>query len=302
MTTVPFLFYLTRSSLKKRLLVHFFTHPREKLYLREIAAKLRGDPANLSRELKTLEKEGVFISEIRGLHKYFSLNQSYPLYEELRSIILKITSFSPAEETRTSFRKERTPAPNVYIVAGPNGAGKTTFARKFLPTYAHCRQFVNADLIAGGIAPFSPEGSAIQAGKLLLEQIRSFSKKGIDFGFETTLAGKSYRNLLAGLRREGYKLHLFFLWIPTLEMALSRIEDRVRRGGHSIPKPVVGRRFGRGIRHLFELYRPLVDLWVIFDNSGSFPHLIATGTASDLKVLDQSLFDKIKKQAGVEIR
>lgn len=291
--TTPFFFYLTRSSLKKKLLVYFFTHPRERLYLREIAAKLQGDPANLSRELKMLEKEGVFISERRGLHKYFSLNQNYPLHEELRSIILKIA---------VPFRKEGVHHSNAYIVAGPNGAGKTTFARKFLPVYARCKQFVNADLIAGGIAPFSPEESAIQAGKLLLEQIRNFSRKGVDFGFETTLAGKSYRNLLMDLRRKGYKLHLFFLWIPTLEMAFSRIEDRVKRGGHSIPKPVVERRFGRGIRHLFELYRPLLDLWAIFDNSGSFPHLIATGTASDLKVLDQTLFDKIKKQAGVEIR
>lgn len=301
--TTSYLFYLTRSSLKKRLLVHFFTHPNEKLYLREIAAKIHVDPANLSREFRALEKEGVFVSEKKGLQKYFSLNRNYPLYEELKAVILKTAGYqAPAKGESVFIKKENTQGPNVYIVAGPNGAGKTTFARKFLPAYVHCKQFVNADLIAGGLSPFSPEQSAIQAGKLLLEQIRTFTRKGIDFAFETTLAGKSYQNLFADLKAKGYSLHLFFLWIPNVEMALSRIDDRVKRGGHRIEEPVVRRRFVRGLQHLFKLYRPFLDLWVIFDNSGSFPHLVATGKPTDLKIVDKDLFDRITKQAGTEKR
>jgi hypothetical protein len=100
---------------------------------------------------------------------------------------------------------------NVYIIAGPNGAGKTTFARKFLPLYAHCENFVNADLIAQGLSPFSPGIAAMKAGRLVLEQVRSLSRKNLDFAFETTLSGKSYLPFLRDMKAKGYKIHLFFL-------------------------------------------------------------------------------------------
>lgn len=302
--TTPFLSYLTGDSLKKRLLVYFFTRPGERLYLREIAARIHGDPANLSRALTALEKEGVFVSEKRGLQKYFSLSQNYPLYSELKSMIMKMTSAQHNDEERPpskSVKKANARGGRVYIVAGPNGAGKTTFAKKFLPLFADCKQFINADLIAGGLSPFSPEQSAIQAGRLLLERIRHFAGKGTDFGFETTLAGKSYRNMFADLKAKGHTLHLFFLWIPDIKLAISRIQDRVKRGGHDIPEPVVRRRFQRGMRHLFELYRPFLDSWCLFDNSGAFPHLVAMGVANQVKTLDQELFDEITKQAGVKM-
>ena len=131
--------------------------------------------------------------------------------------------------------------PRLYVVAGPNGAGKTTFARKFLPDYAHCKQFVNADLIASGLSPFSPEAAALRAGRLLLEQIRLLARARSDFGFETTLAGVTYVSIFSKLKAEGYRIHLFFLWVPTVELALARIADRVRRGGHDVLEPVVRR-------------------------------------------------------------
>ena len=55
----------------------------------------------------------------------------------------------------------------VIVIAGPNGAGKTTFAREFLPNEAACPVFVNADLIAAGLAPFAPETATVQAGRLM---------------------------------------------------------------------------------------------------------------------------------------
>lgn len=70
--------------------------------------------------------------------------------------------------------------PQLYIIAGPNGAGKTTFAKKFLPQYANCNNFVNADLIAGGLSPFSPRSVAIKAGKLLLGEIHNLAEKKLD--------------------------------------------------------------------------------------------------------------------------
>jgi len=109
---------------------------------------------------------------------------------------------------------------NVYIIAGPNGAGKTTFATRFLPEYANCPNFVNSDLIAQGLSPFFPGAAAIKAGKLVLEEIHGFANKEVDFAFETTLSGKLYINLLKSLKKKRYKIHLFFLWIPDIDLAI----------------------------------------------------------------------------------
>ncbi len=185
--------------------------------------------------------------------------------------------------------------PNLYIIAGPNGAGKTTFAREFLPHFVHCKEFVNADLIAGGLAPFSPETAALRAGRLLLDQIQALAKKKADFGFETTLAGVTYLSLFQKLKAQGYKIHLFFLWIPTVEFALARIADRVHRGGHNVPEKDVRRRFKRGLRNLSKFYMPLVDSWTIVDNSEKIPRLIAVQKEESLQIINRNLFSGIVK-------
>lgn len=189
--------------------------------------------------------------------------------------------------------------PHIYIIAGPNGAGKTTFAREYLPNYANCKQFVNADLIAGGLSPFSPEAAALRAGRILLEQIHALANRKTSFGFETTLSGVTYLSLLRRIKAQGYKVHLFFLWIPSIKFALERIADRVRRGGHDIPEKVVRRRFHKGLRHLFKLYRPLLDSWTLFDNSQNIPRLIAVEAEGVLHVLDDKLFKKMIEEAEV---
>jgi len=186
-------------------------------------------------------------------------------------------------------------SPNLYIIAGPNGAGKTTFAKEFLPHHAKCENFVNADLIASGLSPFSPEAATMRAGRLLLEQIHLLASRRSDFGFETTLSGITYVSFLQRLKTKGYRVRLFFLWIPTVEMALARITDRVRRGGHDIPENVVRRRFHKGLQNLFTRYRPVLDSWMLFDNSGTVPQLIAREELGELQVFDQALFARIRK-------
>ena len=138
--------------------------------------------------------------------------------------------------------KRRKKPINVYVIAGPNGSGKTTFARKFLPDYAKCPNFINADLIAQGLAPFGPHRAEVKAGRLMLQQIQSFSSRGLDFAFETTLAGRSYARLFRTLKRRGYAIHLFFLWIPGPSLGIARIKDRVASGGHDGPPSAVKRR------------------------------------------------------------
>ncbi|MEK6732358.1 MAG: zeta toxin family protein [Candidatus Omnitrophota bacterium] len=184
---------------------------------------------------------------------------------------------------------------NVYVIAGPNGAGKTTFAKKFLPDYAKCSHFVNADLIAQGLSPFSPRIAAMRAGRLVLEQIQDMADKNVDFAFETTLSGKSYISFLKELKRKDYYVHLFFLWISSPDLALARIKDRVAEGGHDVPSEDVKRRFGRGIKNLFKFYRPLLDSWMFFDNAGSIPQLIAEEKNGRLSIINKKLYDTIIK-------
>lgn len=187
--------------------------------------------------------------------------------------------------------------PNVYIVAGPNGAGKTTFMEEFLPNYADCLHFVNADLIAAGLSPFAPESAAVKAGKLVLEEIRRHINYEHDFAFETTLAGKSYLHLIQRLKDKGYKIHLFFLWLQDVNLAIRRIETRVKAGGHDVPVIDVKRRFARGIYNFFHLYIPLVDFWMLFDNSGKVPKEIAFEKNEMLTIINNQLFNTIQEVA-----
>ncbi len=187
---------------------------------------------------------------------------------------------------------------DLFIIAGPNGAGKTTFAREFLPNYADCKNFVNADLIAQGMAPFSPETAAFRAGKMMLSEIQSFAKRRLPFAFETTLSGRSYMGLLQRLKAQGYDVHLFFLWVESVDLALSRVRERVVRGGHDVPEPVVRRRFDRSIRNFLVHYRRLADFWTLFDNSGATPRVVAFEKNEEVRIIDKSLYSALVKRYG----
>lgn len=165
----------------------------------------------------------------------------------------------------------------IVIIAGPNGAGKTTFAREFLPKEAECPLFVNADLIAAGLAPFNPALVAVRAGRLMLEEIHAHAAKGESFAFETTLSGRHYAQLIPLWREQGYRVKLFFLSLPSVEVAIGRVRVRVAQGGHDVPTDVIRRRFLSGRRNFENLYKALVDGWALYDNSGVRPLLLDEG-------------------------
>ena len=187
--------------------------------------------------------------------------------------------------------------PKIYVIAGPNGSGKTTFATEFLPKYADCPTFINADTIARGLSGFSPDAVALKAGRILLEQIEIYASKRIDFAFETTLSGLNYLSRLKALKKKGYTAPLFFLWIPDVGLSLARVASRVKMGGHDIAEKVVRRRFHRGIKNFFKHCRPLFESWMLFDNAGSMPRLIVEEKSAKTKILDQECYNKILESA-----
>ncbi len=161
----------------------------------------------------------------------------------------------------------------VLIIAGPNGAGKTTFAREFLPNEANCPVFVNADLIAAGLSPFSPEAAALQAGRLMLEALDQHFAAHRSFALETTLAGRGYLRMIDQWQAAGYRVKLVFLQLASADQAVARVAQRVRQGGHHIAEDVVRRRFQQGLVNFHQLYAPKVDAWALYDNSGEQPTL-----------------------------
>ena len=163
----------------------------------------------------------------------------------------------------------------ILIIAGPNGAGKTTFATEFLPNEARCPTFINADLIAAGLNPSQPGLVAVQAGRLMLKMIHDYVERKEDFAFETTLSGYAYARMIPVWQKNGYLVKLLFLKLPTPEMAIARVRQRVLEGGHDVPEKTICRRFYSGWNNFRLIYQDMVDDWVVYDCSGDIPLLLS---------------------------
>ncbi len=161
-----------------------------------------------------------------------------------------------------------------YIIAGPNGAGKTTFANEFLPIEAECLNFINADLIAKGLSPFQPEKVAIQAGKLMIQQMNEFVNKNQSFAFETTFSGKEYAEKIRSWKSQNYEVIIYYLKLPSVNLAIERVKLRVAQGGHNVPENVIRRRYERSWENFQHIYKQLADSWTIFDTSGKIPVIL----------------------------
>lgn len=185
---------------------------------------------------------------------------------------------------------------NLYIIAGCNGAGKTTASFTILPEILDCKEFVNADEIAKGLSPFQPEKVSFEAGRIMLHRIDELFDMNQNFAFETTLATKSYKPKVIKAQKNGYSVTLLFFWLQNIELAIERVKTRVQEGGHNIEIEVIKRRFINGIINLFDIYLPIVDEAMIFDNSAGKPELLAEKTLNnDINILNKEKFEKLKK-------
>ena len=190
-------------------------------------------------------------------------------------------------------------APLAVVIAGPNGAGKTTAASRLLRGALAVGEFVNADTIAQGLSAFRPEEAAVAAGRIMLERLHTLAHARETFAFETTLASRSFAPWLRSLQTDGYRVHIEFLSLPSAELSLARVRDRVRLGGHDVPPAVVRRRYTRGLGNFFALYRTLADSWQLYDNSDpGEPRLIASGESGAAPtIIDESGWNALLEQA-----
>ena len=184
---------------------------------------------------------------------------------------------------------------HLYIISGCHGAGKTTASYTVLPEILKVKEFVNADEIARGLSPFKPEGMAIEAGRLMLLRIDELLLKGWDFAIETTLATRSYSRLVQRAQAMGYTVHLMFFWLNSINLAEERVETRVQLGGHNIAKDVIKRRYHLGLHNLFEVFIPIVDEWMIVDNSDLPREMVAEGGIKKEELIHNKVkFAKLK--------
>jgi len=188
--------------------------------------------------------------------------------------------------------------PQLVILGGPNGAGKTAAAPRLLRGSLHVSHFVNADVIARGLSGFDPDAAALDAGQVMLCRMRELAAARTDFAFESTLASRSLAPWIADCATAGYQVHILFLWLPSAEMAIARVESRVRRGGHGVPEATIRRRYQRGIKNFFGIYRAAATTWHVYDHQGLTPRLVAAGRRAEVvRVADAACWEVICRYA-----
>ncbi len=190
--------------------------------------------------------------------------------------------------------------PSVVLLAGPNGAGKSTVAPLLLRGSLQVAEFVNADEIARGLSGFAPGPVGMQAGRLMLDRIHDLARERASFGFETTLASRTFAPWIRSLVKSGYRFQLVFLWLPSPDLAVQRVRLRVKLGGHDVPEAVVRRRYGAGLHNFFRLYRPIAARWRLYDASAAYgPRLVALGSRSSTRrIADRAIWRTLETTHG----
>ena len=194
-----------------------------------------------------------------------------------------------------TFPMQRPPA--VCVLAGCNRAGKTTASRTLVAHRLELMTFVNADIIAQGLSGFNPDAVAAEAGRIMLQRLDQLAAAHADVALETTLSGLTLATWLGKLKQAGYTVHLEYFWLDSPDLAVARVAQRVRKGGHHIPEDTIRRRYKRSIQNFFRRYRPLATTWDVYNNSAPNTYeLIAYGDPdSEEKVLNATLWEQFRR-------
>lgn len=184
--------------------------------------------------------------------------------------------------------------PRLFIISGCNGSGKTTASYAVLPEMLGCSEFVNSDEFAKHLAPFSPETASVGASRYMLIKMKRLLEQRKDFCIETTLATRSLLKVIKDAKAIGYHVTIFYLWLNSPDLAVSRVKARVASGGHNIKEETIRRRYNMGLHYLFRDFMPVSDRWIICDNSEDKLKLVAESSEAGLTVRDPEAFGKIK--------
>lgn len=180
--------------------------------------------------------------------------------------------------------------PKLIVVGGPNGSGKSTFALKH--SDATGIRYVGADQIAAELSPNDPVSARIEASRQFIVRIRESIVQGESLVIESTLAGKSLRNLIGDAKNAGYAITMFFVFLDSADSCVVRVKQRVMLGGHDVPELDIRRRFDRSIANFWNIYRELADFWLLVYNSGTKPENVAFGDRVHSIVQIDDLFEK----------
>jgi len=182
------------------------------------------------------------------------------------------------------------PAPPLSPPPRPHGARQTTFAHSYLLPEVGCEIFLNADYLAKGLSPLNPDLAAYRAGKMLLQEFDRLVTDHATFALETTLSGTTLTERLQAAKDQGYRLVLYYLWLPSVQLSKERVKLRVSKGGHNIPVEDIERRFDRSLKNLRTLYLPLVHEWLLVKSNTAPPEFIASLTEGVLDIRDEALY------------
>lgn len=158
--------------------------------------------------------------------------------------------------------------PTLTVVAGPNGSGKSTLTRIAREAFQDI-PILDPDAIAKKLEQsFAAGGSAIDAGREVLQRAAELLADRQSFLVETTLSGNTYLRMMRKAKASGFRVALFFVGTSSVEINIGRVANRVLRGGHDVPEEDQRRRYPRSMANLQEAFA-LADEAVLFDNSGN---------------------------------
>ncbi len=178
----------------------------------------------------------------------------------------------------------------LYIIAGPNGAGKTTLAHELVKDEAIT--FLNADEIAAQ----HNDSVGLMSGRVLLEKFDKLIKDKKSIVLESTISGNYHNRVIDQARKAKYEIIFVYVFLDSVEQNIARIKQRVKLGGHNVPVADVKRRYKRSLRNFWDVQK-YVNQWELYYNGENSYELVARGVSDALEIMDDTLYNKFKKEA-----